>query len=237
MRRDHRPLWLKRSVGTYRRWWAEHFLVPQLDAVGEGFVVYNPQHVEVNGERVRIGRHAHMMATRDAPIRLSAFPGSEGIALGDYAIVAPGVRIASAVSIEIGHNCMFATHAYVTDADWHDVYDRTAAPGGARPVKLDDNVWIGDSAIVCKGVHIGENSVIGAGAVVAKDIPPNSIAVGNPARVVKELDPSRELVRRERLFEGDVSWAEYIEGFDRWVLTPNTLRRWLHSKLAPTREH
>jgi acetyltransferase-like isoleucine patch superfamily enzyme len=236
MRRDHRPLWLKRTFGAYRRWWCEHFLVPQLDAVGEGLVVYNPQHVEVDGAGVRFGRHVHMMATYDAPIRFHAFMGSEGISVGDYAIITPGVRIASAVSIEIGHSCMFANHAYVTDADWHGVYDRTAAPGAARPVKLEDNVWIGDSAIVCKGVHIGENSVIGAGAVVASDIPANSIAVGSPARVIKELDPARELVRRERLFEGEVSWAEYIEGFDRWVLTPNTLRRWLRSKLAPTRE-
>jgi hypothetical protein len=60
--------------------------------------------------------------------------------------------------------------------------------------------------------------------------------VGNPARVVKTLDPSRELVRRESLFNGKMSWAEYVEGYDRWVLTPNTLRVWLRSKLAPTRD-
>jgi len=101
---------------------------------------------------------------------------------------------------------------------------------------LGDNVWIGDSAIVCKGVTIGDNTIVGAGAVVASDLPPNVIAVGNPARVVKELDPNRELVRRESLFNGEMSWAEYVEGYDRWVLTPNTFRVWLRSKLAPTRD-
>jgi carbonic anhydrase/acetyltransferase-like protein (isoleucine patch superfamily) len=123
----------------------------------------------------------------------------------------------------------------VTDADWHDLYDRTAAPGSTAAVVLEDNVWIGDSAIVCKGVTIGENSVIGAGAVVASDIPANSIAAGNPARVIKGLDATRELVRRESLFNGERSYEQWIDDFERWVLAPNTLRSWLRSKFSPTR--
>ena len=58
------------------------------------------------------------------------------------------------------------------------------------PITLEDNVWLGGSVVVCPGVTIGENSIIGAGAVVTRDIPANSIAVGNPARVIKELDPT-----------------------------------------------
>jgi maltose O-acetyltransferase len=58
----------------------------------------------------------------------------------------------------------------------------------AKPIVIEDNVWLGGGVIVCPGVTIGENSVIGAGAVVTKDVPPNVIAVGNPARVLRPID-------------------------------------------------
>ncbi|MEN8584666.1 sugar O-acetyltransferase [Arthrobacter sp. KBS0703] len=57
----------------------------------------------------------------------------------------------------------------------------------AKPITIGDNVWLGGGAIVLPGVTIGDNSVIGAGAVVTRDVPANSVAVGNPARVVREI--------------------------------------------------
>ena len=237
MRSDHRPLWLKRGFTTYHRFWARRFLYPQFESVGAGAIVFGPQHIEVNGPRVYLGHDIHMMATRDNPIRFTVYaqPGGR-IELGDYTIVLPGVRLSSASSIRVGKNCMFATNCYVTDADWHDVYDRTAAPGSTAEVVLEDNVWIGDSAIVCKGVTIGENSVIGAGAVVAGDIPRDSIAAGNPARVIRQLDPTRDMIRRESLFARDMSYEAWIAQFERYVLAPNTLGGWIRSKVLPTRE-
>ena len=237
MRKDHRPFWLKRALTAYHRTWAEHFLCPQFDAVGPGLIVWNPRHIEVNGAGVRLGSNIHMMATRDAPIRFTCYaqPGGR-IDLGDCSIVLPGVRLSAATQIRTGKNCMFATHSYVTDADWHDLYDRTAAPGATAEVVLGDNVWIGDSAIVCKGVTIGDNTIVGAGAVVASSLPANSVAVGNPARVIKQLDPARAFVTRDSLFEREIAYDEWIERFERWVLAPNTLRAWLRSKFAPTRE-
>lgn len=238
MRTDHRPLWLKRALTAYHRKWAERFLHPQFEEVGPGLIIFGPKHVEVNGPGVQLGANIHMMATRDAPIRFTCYaqPGGE-IELGDYSIVLPGVRLSSATRIRTGKNCMFATHSYVTDADWHDLYDRTAAPGATAEVVLGDNVWIGDSAIVCKGVTIGDNTIVGAGAIVASDLPANCIAVGNPARVVKQLDPTRGFVTRESLFHGEKSYEQWIADFEGWVLAPNTLSRWLKSLLAPTKEH
>jgi maltose O-acetyltransferase len=57
----------------------------------------------------------------------------------------------------------------------------------AKPIAIGDNVWLGGGVIVCPGVTIGENTVVGAGAVVTKDLPANVVAVGNPARVIRHL--------------------------------------------------
>lgn len=58
----------------------------------------------------------------------------------------------------------------------------------ARPIKIGNNVWIGGGAIILPGVTIGDNAVIGAGSVVNKDIPPNTVAVGNPCKVIRYVD-------------------------------------------------
>jgi acetyltransferase-like isoleucine patch superfamily enzyme len=60
---------------------------------------------------------------------------------------------------------------------------------GAKPVTVGEYVWIGFGAIVLPGVTVGSHSIIGAGSVVVKDIPPNSIAAGNPARILRQRDP------------------------------------------------
>jgi acetyltransferase-like isoleucine patch superfamily enzyme len=61
-----------------------------------------------------------------------------------------------------------------------------------RPVVIEDNVWIGMNCIILKGTRIGKGTIIGAGSVVRESIPPYSIAIGNPARVVKSFHPSRD---------------------------------------------
>jgi maltose O-acetyltransferase len=59
----------------------------------------------------------------------------------------------------------------------------------AEPITIEYNVWLGAGVIVCPGVTIGRDSVVGAGAVVTRDIPAGSLAVGNPARVIRQLEP------------------------------------------------
>lgn len=63
----------------------------------------------------------------------------------------------------------------------------------ARPIKVEDNVWIGGGSILLPGVTIGENTVIGAGSVVNRSIPANCIAVGNPCRIIRRLDEIEEM--------------------------------------------
>ena len=238
MRRDHRPLFVKRAAAAVSQLYAHCYVYPQLEAVGHGCDFINPRYFHVNGPRVRIGDRMHCMATRDRPIQLTVYPNLEQtseLRIGAYCIILPGVRIAAASRILVGDNCMFANNCYVTDADWHDLYDRTSAPGTTRPVVLGDNVWIGDSAIVCKGVQIGENSIVGAGAIVTRDVPPNVIVAGNPARVVRQLDEGRRFRRRQDLFFGAEDYDAFLRRYDAFMLQGNTLRAWVRSLILPRR--
>jgi acetyltransferase-like isoleucine patch superfamily enzyme len=193
------------------------------------------RHIEVFGGPVAIGRYATLIATADRKIRFSvwsASPESGSISVGDYALISPGVRISSADSIRIGDDCMIASNVYITDSDWHDIYDRIA-PGRPDPIHIADNVWLGDSAIVCKGVTIGKNSIVGAGSVVTRPIPAGVIAAGNPARVVRELDPDQVIRTRGQWFRRHPHLAAELEAWDRAVMGNNSIRQWLRYLIRP----
>ncbi len=235
MRKDHRPFYIKSAYLRLQRIYAHRFIRPQLAHLGRGCMFMKPWYVEIFGEPVSIGDYAVIIATTDHRVRLSIWPPQPGagrIRIGDYALICPGVRLSAAGIMRIGDSCMLASGVYITDADWHDLYDRTAA-GPIRPVTLEDNVWVGDSAIICKGVHIGQNSVIGAGSVVTGDIPANVVAAGNPARVVKTLDPGRPLVTRAHWFARPAHLAADIERLDRMMLKDNSLLHWLRHMAFP----
>lgn len=87
--------------------------------------------------------------------------------------------------ITIGNNVKCGANTLITDSDWH--LDDPRA-GTAKPIIIEDNVWLGVNVTVLKGVHIGSNSVIGAGSIVSKDIPSNVIAAGNPCKIIKQID-------------------------------------------------
>jgi acetyltransferase-like isoleucine patch superfamily enzyme len=196
-----------------------------------------PWHVKIFGPRIRIGDCATIIAEPDKKINIAVWSDPEpkgSIAIGHYTMICPGVRIGSADKITIGNNCMLAGNSYITDADWHGIYNRITL-GNTAPVSLADNVWIGDSAIVCKGVTIGENSIIGAGSVVAEDIPPNCIVAGNPVKIMKRLDPEEKIVKRARLFSNAETLFREFDNFDKERLEQNSLLHWIRSVFFPTR--
>jgi len=237
LRKDHRPYFVKQAYLKFQKFYVDHFLRPQLESLGKGFVFIKPWDVEIFGSPVRIGDCATVVATSDRKIRLSVWPDGQGkgrIQIGSYCLICPGVRISSASEIIIGDSCMFASNAYITDSDWHDVYDRIST-GKSAPVKLEENVWIGDSAIICKGVTVGENSIIGAGAVVVNSVPPNTIAAGNPARVLKFLDPKEQITTRSKWYADPAGLFEQLDQWDRAVLRGNTILGWLRYLLFPAR--
>ena len=235
MRKDHRPYAIKKGWLKFQKFYAHHFIRPQLDSLGKGYAFMRPWHVELFGAPITIGRYATVIATSDKKVRLSVWPEQEGmgrIAIGDYNLICPGVRISSAKAVVIDDNCMLANGAYITDADWHGIYDRVSF-GKARPVHLAKNVWVGDSAIICKGVAIGENSIIGAGAIVTENIPKNCVAVGNPAKVVKQLDPDAPITTRADWYADPVQLAREFVKWEQAVLKGNTFYGWLRHLLFP----
>lgn len=85
-------------------------------------------------------------------------------------------------NVFIGPNCSFYTAGHPLDAR-----RRNEGLEYAHPVTIGDNVWLGGNVVVLPGVSVGNNSVIGAGSVVTKDIPENVVAVGNPCKVIKNI--------------------------------------------------
>jgi carbonic anhydrase/acetyltransferase-like protein (isoleucine patch superfamily) len=95
-----------------------------------------------------------------------------------------GTVIAAFKQIILGRNVICGANTLITDSDWHPEDPRAGTPA---PVIIGNNVWLGVNATILKGVTIGENSVIGAQAVVTSDIPANVIAAGNPCKVIRSL--------------------------------------------------
>ncbi|AKU22180.1 sugar O-acetyltransferase [Massilia sp. NR 4-1] len=103
----------------------------------------------------------------------------------NYGLVALDVgTITIGRDVQIGPNVQLLTPTHPLEPEL-----RLAKYEAAKPIVIEDNVWLGGGAIVLAGVTIGKNSVIGAGAVVTKDIPANVVAVGNPARVIRQIGP------------------------------------------------
>jgi acetyltransferase-like isoleucine patch superfamily enzyme len=236
VRRDHRPYIIRRLINRIEVGYIRHFLRPQFEELGREITVLKPWHVEINGGPVSLGDYANIIATPDNKVRFTVWSNQSGegrIVIGRYCLICAGVRISAARGITIGDNCMLAQRVYITDADWHDLYNRGQFVGQSSPVRIGNNVWIGDSTIVCKGVTIGDNSIIGAGAVVVKDVPPNVIAAGNPAGVLKTLDPDRPMQTREDWFKFMSQLTAEIKEKEENDFKGNTLRDWLRSLVYP----
>ena len=198
------------------------------------------KYFDIYGRNISVGDFPTMVASPDNYIHLTTWnlQGNEGeISIGKYCLLTPGVRIASASKIEIGDGCMFANSAYVSDADWHGIYDRATPVGNTKPITLHENVWIGDRAIVGKGVTIGRNSIVAAGAVVVKDVAENVVVGGNPASIIKELDPAIEGNTRIKLFEDPDGLKDLYDQIDKYTLKNNNLKNYIRSRINRTKKH
>jgi len=134
-----------------------------LGSVGAGTEIRSPFYVDY-GTQVRIGARCF---------------ANYGLMALDVAAITIGD------DVQIGPNVQLLTPTHPLDAE-----PRRAKWEAARPITIGDNVWLGGGVIVLPGVTIGADTVVGAGAVVTRDLPSGVLAVGNPARVVRQLDGS-----------------------------------------------
>ena len=240
MIKDKRPYYVKQAWYRIMAFYVRRYLKPQLASLGPHPYIVKPWHIELFGGPISIGSHVTLLGCRDKRTRLTVWSEDkdiDGISIGNHVLLSPGVRVSASNSISIADSCMLASHAYVTDSDWHGIYDRSLPPTEKSFVRLEENVWIGDSAIVCKGVTIGKNSIVGAGAVVTSDIPANVVAAGNPARVVKELDPAHPMITRKDRYSDTQKMTRVLEASERAFLAGNTLWGWIRDMVFPAKEN
>jgi acetyltransferase-like isoleucine patch superfamily enzyme len=119
------------------------------------------------------------------PIEIVSHRGSH-ISIGDHTFINYGTSVTAYQRVKIGRHCLLGHHLRIVDRNEHGIKQRDVPPPAA-PVVIGDNVWIGSHSIILPGVCIGHNSAIGAGSVVTRDIPANCLAVGNPARVLRQI--------------------------------------------------
>lgn len=154
------------------------------DSVGkwtrlEGRVIVNNRGTIRVGERVKI-RASHV------PVELGALPGGV-LEIGDRTFINSGTSICAQKSVVIGRGCAIGNYTLIMDSDFHTPGDHTQWPV-AKPVVIEDDVWLAARVTVLKGVTIGRGAVVAAGAVVTKDVPPHTLVGGVPAKVIRALD-------------------------------------------------
>ena len=236
MRDDLRPYWIKKLYLKYAHYYTRNFIEPRCEVLGEYEMIMKPWHLKVSGSNIRIGKCFTAIGEPMHPVEIGVWgrePNQGHIRIGDYVLLSPGVRISASDKIVIGDSVMMANGCYITDSDWHTLYDRTRRSKKAHPVELEDNVWLGDGATVLKGVTIGKNSVVAARSVVTRNVPANSVVAGNPARVIRELDPNLGYVTRKDLFSDPASVLSFYDAVDREVLSQNTFFKWFWSLIWP----
>jgi acetyltransferase-like isoleucine patch superfamily enzyme len=236
MRDDLRPYWVKRAYLRYREWYVDYFLRPECASLGAYSTFMKPRYVHISGPNIHIGDCFTAIAEPMHRVEIGVWGREAGhgtIRIGNCVLMSPGSRVSASDEIEIGDGVMLANGVYITDSDWHTIYDRTKRADEPAPVRIGHNAWLGDGATVLKGVTVGENSVVAARAVVTRDVPDNVIVAGNPARVVRELDTGRPMVTRMDYFADPAGQRTFFDAVDREVLRDNGFLRWLWSVVYP----
>ncbi|HEX5620005.1 MAG TPA: sugar O-acetyltransferase [Solirubrobacteraceae bacterium] len=151
--------------------------------------------VEFNGsapgawlERDRVLRRMLRYVGADVVVRPPFYCEYGAVSIGDRTFVNVGAVMLDVAEITVGAACQIATRVQLLTAT-HPIDPEPRRIGWeyAKPITLADNVWLGGGVIVCPGVTIGQDTVVGAGAVVTKNLPAGVVAAGVPARVLREI--------------------------------------------------
>lgn len=236
MQKDYRPYWVKKAYLKLSTLYGDIYLKPRFQSLGEFSNFMKPWYIKINGNGICLGKCATIAAESDRNVSIGIWAANEGdaiITIGDHVLISPGVRITASESIKIGNSCMLASGVYITDSDWHGVYNRVTWDQNTKSIVISDNVWVGDHATILKGVTIGKNSIIAAGAVVTKDVPENTIFAGNPAVKVRDLDSTKDFYTRGDFFADQIKKNQQFDSIDRSVLSKNSFFKWIVGLFIP----
>jgi len=136
------------------------------------------------GDRIRL-------VSKPVPIEIAVGPQGM-LTLGDNVYINYGCSIAAMQSVHIGSGAHIGPYVFIMDNDFHRLEpERRDEMPPSAPIYIGDNVWLGARAIILRGVTIGDGSVVAAGSVVSRDVPPRSIVGGVPAKLIGSVDDER----------------------------------------------
>lgn len=182
-----------------RLWWEGIFRIEATGSLvnfhcGNGLRIDAPVRIGSRGGTLNIGNDVWLgwdasQKLGKGTILLQPRSRESVITIGAHTQISNNVSIGAMGKISIGTHCLIGDMTSIIDCDFHEVdpSKRGAGIGPIEPVSIGDNVWIGGRVLILRGVSIGNNSVIGAGSIVTKSIPPNSLAVGIPAKVIRKI--------------------------------------------------
>lgn len=142
----------------------------------------------------------------------------DNVFIGDYSV------INTVVPVSIGNNVMFGPEVMIIGGDHNfSVVGKNmkdVKTGGVNlPIVVEDDVWVGSRAIILKGVIIGEGSVVGAGALVTKSLPPYSVCMGSPCNPVKCRFSLEDLIKHLSLVNSKYRLDDIKEAYSKWGIT------------------
>ena len=235
MQKDNRPYFVRLLVENFYKFWSKYFLIPQFKRVGKNLDVNKPWNIDVYGNNISIGENVHIRTSKNLITQICSWNKNncDGVInIGDNVLISPGVRIISAKEIIIKSNVMIASNVYISDSDWHGIYDRINTPGLSQNITIEENSWIGEGSKISKGVKIGKNSIIGLGSVVTSNVPDNEIFGGNPAKKIGEIDKNKKMRKREDLFLNN-DYNKLMKFLIKEDLKENNLFTWLRTVFFP----
>lgn len=152
--------------------------------IGKNVVFNAPLYIEGENHLVEIGDNCRI----EGGIRIVRGNGGRIVVGAGTTFNAVGISMHEAGDIIIGQDCLFSIDIQMDVSDMHPIYDGSTLEriNPARSIHIGDHVWIGQRVLILKGASVGSGSVVGAGSMVAGRIPDKVIAIGSPARVIRE---------------------------------------------------
>ena len=179
-------------LGLLRVLWFEPLFRSQCKTVGSGFNMERLAFLEGAGD-ISIGSNVYFSGKSYIGFCTSVRDCPELI-IGDFTFIGNGCSLLTAHSVRIGNHCLIAGEVVIRDYDGHPINysDRRnrkpISDVNIGPVIIEDDVWVGYRATILKGTKVGARSIIAAESVITRDVPPDCVVGGNPAKIIKTLD-------------------------------------------------